>query len=347
MLGVRCSGKKCWIRVGRSDSRAQLLFRAVFATWLVLGSCPPTAADELGQLLSSCDPESAESLAQLAGKLDRLAADSSGEEAKRRAFVSAALGKLTNDTPVAIQVLLIEQVGGLGKYEAVRPLGKILADESADPLVRESTRRALEAIPVVTVKKALRDALGKASGTLRIGILRSLGTRRDSLAVQHMLEAAEDDDVEVRLAAIEAMALVGEISSVGTVEKALGRYEGVALLRVRRAYLRLADSLVENSERGTARRIYDRAMSLGTAESCAALIGFARAGLQSEVQRIVGLTASEDPELRGAALEAAAILPGPNMTKALRAAFEKAEDEAVRRSLEEVLARREAKTKKP
>ena len=303
-------------------------------------------ANELGELLSACDAQSPESMAKLARSLDQLGSTAAGVEGERRALVMAALAKLTAETPVGIRVLLIEQIGLLGKYEAVKPLGKILADQSADALLRESARRALEAIPVVTVKKALREALGKARGTLRIGILCSMGIRRDSLAVQYMLEAAKDPDVAVRLAAIEAMALVGEISSVGVLEEALGQYEGATLLRVRRAYLRLADSLVENSERGTARRIYDRAMSLGTAESCAALVGFARAGLQSEVQRIVGHTAAESLELRGAALEAAVILPGPNMTKALRAALEQAEDDTIREGLERVLARREAGAKK-
>ena len=313
--------------------------------WLgapVLGTRSVCAADELADLLTSVDAQSPAALAKLARNVEALGAAASSDESCRRAFVAAALAGVSADPPVEIQGLLIEQVARLGKYEAVKPLANILADEQAQPRVREFSRRALEALPVVTAKKALRDALPKSSGSLRIGILHSLGRRRDSLAVQHLLEAAKDPDAAVRLAAIEAMALVGEISSVGVIEEALGQYQGVHLLRVRRAYLRLADSLVANSERGTARRIYIRAMSLGSVEACAALIGFARAGLQSEVQRIVDLTASEDTQLRGAAFEAAAILPGPNMTKALRAALDKSQDEPTRADLLNVLARREA-----
>lgn len=328
----------------RSDSRVvtKLAWGLLLGAVCFCEAAVAGPAEELDALLSACDPQRPSSMEQLALSLDRAGASAAATESGRRAFVVAALAKLTGPTPVEVQRLLVERLGWLGKYEAVRPLGKILGDSSADPRLREAARRALETIPMVTVKKALRDALPTASGSLRIGILRSLGIRRDALAVQYMLAAARDPDVEVRLAAIEAMALVGEISSVGVLEEALRQYKGTRLLRVRRAYLRLADSLVENSERGTARRIYDRAMNLGTAESCAALIGFARAGLQSEVQRIVRLTSSENAELRAAALEAAAMLPGPNMTKALQAALEEATDDTIRQGLERVLARRRA-----
>lgn len=329
----------------RSKTRNSVCLLCAFwlgGTWSS-GAAAADPGEALRALLSACDASRPESVGKFVRELGKLASSSSRAEGDRRALVVALLATLNSETPREIQVLLIREIGRLGKYEAVKPLGRVLSDQTADLYVREEARRALEAIPVVTVKRAFRDALGKAQGALKIGILRSMGIRRDSLAVEHMLEAVRDPDIEVRLAAIEAMALVGEISSVGVLEEALGQYEGVALLRVRRAYLRLADSLVDNAERGTARRIYDRAMSLGTAERCAALVGFARAGLQSEVQRIAGLTTSEEVQLRGAALEAALIMPGPNMTEALETVLAEAKDAKVREGLERVLARREGK----
>ncbi len=298
---------------------------------------PPPFAAIVSQLAS----EEPSEFARGADRLERASAESGrpGADGARREFVKSALAALEAELPLRARVALIEEIGRLGKYESVRPLASILGGHG-EAAVREAARRALERIPVVTVKKALRDALSGATGNLRLGVLRAMGLRKDALAVQHLLEAARDEDREVRLVAIESLALIGEISSVSVLEEALRTTEGIDHLRVRRAYLRLADSLVANSERGTARRIYDRATSLGIAEHCAALIGFARAGLQSEIARIAAATGDANRQIRGAALEAAVLLPGPRMTAALVARSREAKDADERRRILWVLARR-------
>ncbi len=293
----------------------------------IVGLIPKLGASDVGAVR---DAEAA---------LDRIciAAGSSGAESDRRATVKALLGFLGADVPLQARLIVIEQVGRLGKYEAVTPLGRVLMDDES-PRAREAARRALEHLPVVTVKRKLREALPKSTGRLRVGILRSLGIRRDFSGVQTIMETIEDPDPEVRLAAIEALARIGEISSKLVVEEALEGAQGIEYQRVLRAYLRLGDSLVQNSEKGTARRIYDRAMGLGRAAQCAALLGFARAGLQSEVSRIVGYTTSDDPQVRGAALEAAGVMPGGRMTKAIVGKLNQTTEAELRESYLAVLA---------
>ena len=63
--------------------------------------------------------------------------------------------------------------------EAVPTLAALLGDEKLSHMARY----ALEAIPDPSVDDALRDALGKLQGRPRLGVIGSLGVRRDAKAV--------------------------------------------------------------------------------------------------------------------------------------------------------------------
>ncbi len=241
-----------------------------------------------------------------------------GAESERKAVALAIAAKLSGDVPAPARLLLLRGLEATGKGEVVPALAKLIAPGN-DASLREGARRALEANPHVNAKKELRAALRQADGHLRAGIVRSLGARRDFLATADLIEAAGEKDPEARFAALEALAEVGDISAVPVLEEALQNLKGLDLATAQRAYLRLADSLVRNGERGAARRVYDKAAGFSPAARCAALIGFARAGLQSEVNRIVESLGDEDHAVRGAAADAAASMPGDGMTKALLA----------------------------
>src|SRR5690606_9448351 len=144
------------------------------------------------------------------------------------------------------------------------------------------------------------------------------GRKRDPLAVGPLMEIVRDPpDADTRFAALEALAEIGEISCLGVIEEALATATGNELAALRRAFLRLADSLVLNNERGTARRIYHRAMTMGPEMRSAALVGVARAELQSEIPTIVASLDDPDAEVRAAALEAARVFRIERMTDAL------------------------------
>jgi len=283
-----------------------------------------------------------------AGRVDRawtalesacFAAGRPGAEAERKAVALAIASRLGDETPVETRRILLRALEGIGKGEVIPALAKLLAPGN-DPALRDGARRALEANPHVNAKKELRAALSSADGALKAGILRALGARRDFLASADIIEAAGDKDPVVRLAALEALADIGDIASIPVLDGALAEPAGLDLTAVRSAYLRLADSLVRNGERGPARRLYDKASGMGPTYRAAALIGFARAGLQSEVERIVTALGDPDPVVRAAAAEAAGILPGPAMTKALLAKAAGAKAGEARKPVLEVLARR-------
>jgi HEAT repeat protein len=301
----------------------------------------PSPAEAIAALVPALAGTDAGRVEQAERDLERIAlsAGRPGAEAERKAVAQAIIANLGPGVPSGARVWLISALQTIGKGEAIAPLQAILASD-ADPLLRESARRALEANPHVNAKRALREALPGSRGDLRIGIIRSLGVRRDILATGLLMDAAGEDDPEVKLAAIEALASIGEISAVQVIESSLTRLEGAPRARAERAYLRLGDSLVRNKERGPARRIYIRAMEMGPTARSAALLGFARAALQNEIPRILDALADPEPEVRGAALEAISVFPGGVMTEAILGRLDAGGSPAARSALLAALAAR-------
>jgi HEAT repeat protein len=326
-------------------------FKAVFFSGVVLILCvifprvgQGTPSAEIAALLSGlASPEPAE-VARATAALETLCFEAGrpGAESERKALSLAIADHLGPEVQVEARVLLLRSLETLGKGEVTAVLGRLLSPEHA-PVIREGARRALEADPHVKSKRELRKALAFAEGDFLVAIIGSLAARRDFLATAALIAEAEEGDQQVRLAAMDALAEIGDISAMTVFEAALEKMQGADLARVERAYLRLAEALVLNGERGPARRIYGQAMGMRPTVRAAALIGFARAHLQSEVGRIVGMLDDPDLRVRRAACEAAAILPGKKMTRALLVKLARSEAPPRRRELLDILSRRGVK----
>src|SRR5512133_2173660 len=86
-----------------------------------------------------------------------------------------------------------------------------LAELVADPLLSTAARNALQAIPGNASTKALRSSLAKAQGAPKVGIINSLGVRRDPAAVGVLNDCLRERDEQVLAAAAAAL---GEIRTV-------------------------------------------------------------------------------------------------------------------------------------
>ncbi|MBI4604968.1 MAG: HEAT repeat domain-containing protein [Planctomycetes bacterium] len=315
----------------------------ILLAWILLCAQDESPAAKVAGLAAGLASSDAGAVDRAFVELERTCfqAGRPGAEAERKAVAQALAAQLEGGVPVAARVLVLRLLETCGRGEVVPAISKLLRPEN-DAGLREGARRALEANPHPNAKRELRAALRTADGALRIGIARSLGVRRDFLAAADLIEVAEEKGNEpaVRLAALEALAEIGDVSAVSVVEAALQELKGPELAAAQRAYLRLADSLARQNERGAARRIYEKALSMGPAPRAAALLGFARAGLQMEVERVAGAIDDPDPRVRGAAIEAAAAFPGEAMTKLLVARLAAGGGPEGRSALLELLARR-------
>jgi HEAT repeat protein len=119
------------------------------------------------------------------------------------------------------------QLRTIGTAASVPALAGLLTDKDLSHMARY----ALERIPEPAAAQVMREALPKVKGTLKVGIIGSLGARRDTASVQALVVLFNDADPAVASAAARALGNIGT-SEAGT---ALGAFVGKAPEKVKPA----------------------------------------------------------------------------------------------------------------
>jgi HEAT repeat protein len=97
------------------------------------------------------------------------------------------------------------ELARIGTKDSVAPLAALLDDEK----LAHMARYALEPIPDRAVDDALRDALGKLKGRALVGVIGSIGMRRDVDAILLLRKRLKDQDADVVQAAARALGSLG------------------------------------------------------------------------------------------------------------------------------------------
>ncbi len=145
-----------------------------------------------------------------------------------------------------------QRLSVVGTKEAVPALAALLAD----PQLSTYARTGLESIPDASADEALRDALTKLKGTLLVGVINSIGQRKDSRAVSAVARFLDDGDAEVAQAAAAALGRISGPPSAKALEDALGRTKGAVRAAVAGACLVCAEGLLAQGEREQAMALY-------------------------------------------------------------------------------------------
>jgi HEAT repeat protein len=145
------------------------------------------------------------------------------------------------------------ELGRVGTKEAVAPLAALLCDEKLSHMARYG----LEPIPDPSVDAALRDALGKVKGRQLVGVIGSLGVRRDHQAVAPLIKYLQDSDPEVVQASARSLGRIGTLEATKGLESALGKADEANRLAIYEGLFRCADTLRAQGQREQARAIYD------------------------------------------------------------------------------------------
>src|SRR5262245_28618219 len=112
---------------------------------------------------------------------------------------------------------LCRKLAVVGTAAAVPALAAFLDDEQSSHMARF----ALERIPAPEASQALRGALGRISGKLKIGVISSLGCRRDPASVAALSPLLRDNDPAIARAATLALGAIGSVESVSALREAL------------------------------------------------------------------------------------------------------------------------------
>jgi HEAT repeat protein len=173
-----------------------------------------------------------------------------GNDEPRRDIAQALGSTLDGDRPRETKGFVIRQLQVCGGNEATEALGRLLVDEG----LCENAAQALLAIggTASQFRQALPQANGKAA---RLTIVQALGVLRDAEAAIVLREAARDDDRELRLAAISALANIGQASDVDLLVSA-SQAKGFERVQATKSCLLLAEKLLAAGQKQPAAKLY-------------------------------------------------------------------------------------------
>ncbi len=169
----------------------------------------------------------------------------------RRRFGRTLASQIGGDRPKEVQKYLIQQLQVAGGKEVVEALGRVLVDED----LCEPAAQALVAIGDGAAEQ-LRGALSRVRGQCQLTILQNLGVVRDTNSVGTLKKAVSDEDEAVRIAAVWALANIGDADSANMLLRAADKADGWERIQATKACLLLAEKLRSAGKQSEAARIY-------------------------------------------------------------------------------------------
>lgn len=146
------------------------------------------------------------------------------------------------------------KLGTIGGKASIAPLAALL---DGDENLSHMARYGLETNTDSAVDEALREALGKVKGRNLMGVMVTLGNRRDNKAVEGIAKQLGDSDKHVSAAAARALGSIGTEEAFTALREAV-RGDGVTdRASMYEGMLRCANHF-ETSDKERAARIYDR-----------------------------------------------------------------------------------------
>lgn len=213
------------------------------------------------------------------------------------------------------------KLAALGDKAAVPALAAFLADEK----LASHARCSLETIADRSAAAALREALGKTKGNLRIGVVNSLGVRRDALAVDALQKLAADRASGAADESLMALGRIATPAAVETLKKALLTVAADNPAALADACLACADQLLVQGKQADAIALLDqlRMAELPVHLRAAATFRGILARQSGDLSLLISQLKAEDPALFAAAIRATRFLTAPEVTKTLVAEMAK------------------------
>jgi HEAT repeat protein len=234
------------------------------------------------------------------------------------------IGVLKSGAP-GEKAIACKELARHGSSACVPELAKLLSDEQ----LASWSRIALEAIPGSAVDEALRNACYSLQGKLLVGVINSIGVRRDAGAVELLAGRLKDPDADVASAAAVALGKIGNAAAAKPLRQALA----AAPERVRSA---VAEGCVLAAERfhaggnsAEAVAIYDevRKADVPRQRILEATRGAILARNQEGIPLLIEQLRSPDKAFFQIGLSTAREFPGKEVDKALATELERAAPE--------------------
>jgi HEAT repeat protein len=234
----------------------------------------------------------------------------------------ALIQVLRSDAPPDQKAITCKKLAIYGTDEAVPALAPLLADER----FASWARIALEAIPGSAADKALRNAAGKLHGRLLVGVIDSIGFRRDARSVSVLTRKLNDSDTEVASAAAVSLGKIGGPQAANALRRALGKAPEPVRPAIAEGCVRCAENFLADAKRADAVKLYDavRLASLPRQRILEGIRGAILARGSAGIPLLLEQLQSNDRQYFNLGLRAARELPGREATEAVAGAFRQA-----------------------
>lgn len=169
-----------------------------------------------------------------------------------------AIAVLKSDVDIQQKIDACRELAVVGSVEAVPALAALLGDEKLSGVARF----ALVQVGGDAADDALRAALGNLKGNPLVGVIDSLGLRRDSKAVGALTGLLKDADAAVAQAAARALGAVGTEDAAKGLSAVLSGAEGANQMAVCEGLFRCAEAASGKGQADKAIAIYDSVRAL-------------------------------------------------------------------------------------
>ena len=194
--------------------------------------------------------------------------------------------------------------------QKLRPVGTVKSIPALAALLTEAptahaARYALEGLPFPEAVAALREALAKANGEIKAGLIDSLGWRRDTDAVSLLSKSLSDSDPTIASAAASALGRIGGKNAIDALTAATETAPPATQSAVLDGLSRCADELLSGGDAAGAAAIYRKLLVEKSPEyiRIAAWRGLAWADASGRAQLVLQALTSEERGLHRAALK--------------------------------------------
>ncbi len=180
------------------------------------------------------------------------ASAAAGAEAAAEKSEKELIAVLESDAPHKDKADACRRLGVIGTKDAVPALAALLGDEKLSHLARYG----LEPIPDASVDEALRAAAGKLEGLPLVGVVGSLGVRRDAKAVPLLGKLLGNADAKVAATAARSLGKIGTPEAAKLLTAALGKVPAAVRPAVADGCLACAEKCVAEGKRDEAVALY-------------------------------------------------------------------------------------------
>ena len=245
------------------------------------------------------------------------AADTGKKADREKQLIEVLKGK----APRAEKDLACRELQIIGTDACIDALAGLLTDKKLSHMARV----ALEPMSSPKASQALRAALDKTSGPTRVGLLISIGFRRDAESTDALTALLKDKDTEVAGAAAAALGRIGTSKAA----KALGDFRGSAdkalQVIVAEASLTAAEQLAKSGKRDEAAAICKelQADKWPAHVRLGAFVGLLASGGEDALSQAVAAISGKDAAMRAAAISNVGKLKGKDVGVRLAAGLDK------------------------